>query len=617
MTYTARTIIPRILQFVRPYAGLIVLSFCFNLLFAGLNTLVLAIVDPVFKTLFQAGSGSTASLLPSMLSGVGTSLKQDFDAVVFGIVIGPDYFTTIRNLSIAIFVLFFFRSAAKYASAVISTRLEEGVMKSIRDTVYRHITSLSMDFFTRKRAGDVMSLLTNDVGVLNHATINSITTLWRESATVVINIIVLLIISAKLTGIAVVISLLGLVLIKTSSQYLKKYARRMQGAQADYTTTLQESILGVRVIKALGIEQFVNDRFVSQTASYVRSALKNTKVMSLVPAVNDTFGILALVSVFFAGGAALANGELEPSSLMTFLFLLFGLMQPISTIVSTIAGMQRGMVAASNVLMVLDERPTVVPGTAAASGFRESLRVEGVSFAYGDTVVVDDVSLTIRRGQTVALVGASGSGKSTMLDLLMRFHDPRSGAINLDGTDIRTFDPSSYRRLFGTVSQETLLFNDTIANNIALGEAEPDMERLEHVARIAHAHDFIMAMADGYSARVGDRGITLSGGQRQRIAIARALYRNPDILIFDEATSALDTASERVVQDAIASVLEDRTAIVVAHRLSTILSADCILVFDHGKIVERGTHAELLAADGVYARLYHLQFSDTERQSTA
>lgn len=320
--------------------------------------------------------------------------------------------------------------------------------------------------------------------------------------------------------------------------------------------------------------------------------------------VNDTFGIMALVTVFYIGSMDTAAGVIAPSSLMTFLFLLFGLMQPISAIVNTIAAMQRGIAAGANVAAALATKPSIKTGTAEPPAQLPVLEASNVSFSYADREVLSNVSFTIHPGEKVALVGASGSGKSTALDLIMRFYDPSSGSIRINGTDVRTLDLGAYRRLFGVVSQESLLFNDTIARNIALGDDEVDMERVQMAARIAHADGFVRETPNGYETVIGDRGVRISGGQRQRIAIARALYRQPQILLFDEATSALDTESERLVQGAIDDALVGRTALIVAHRLSTIVNADRILVFDNGHIVEEGTHAELLARDGVYRRLH-------------
>lgn len=603
-TYRVRDLIRRIAPFVRPFTGLVIISFLANLVFSLMDAAVLAIVDPVFRTLF----GGAAPTAPSPTSQMSFGLKESFDSFIFSVVIGDDFFASIRNLSIFIFVLFLIRGLAKYVGRVVSVRIEEGIMKSIRDALFTHVSSLSMDFFARRKTGDIMSLLTNDVGVLNQATVQSITTLWKESTSVLIFLGVLVSISPKLTAIAFGISIAGLLLIRTATTILRRYGSRMQRAQADYTSTLQESVLGIRVLKALGVEESMTQRFKDQTQHLVRMAVRNGRVMGLVPVVNDTFGILALVGVFFAGGTALANGEIEPSSLVTFLFLLFGLMSPITAIVSTITGMQRGIAAGANIAAALDEEPSIADGTTAVASFQHALVVDNVSFAYGSVDVLRNVSFTIRKGETVALVGASGSGKSTMLDLLLRFYDPTGGRIMIDNVDIRGVQQQKYRKLFGMVSQETILFNDTVEANIRLGGTNISHEAVVAAASIAHADGFIRQLSEGYQTIVGDRGMRLSGGQRQRLAIARALVRNPEILLFDEATSALDTESERIVQDAISDVLSNRTAVIVAHRLSTIANADRIIVFEDGRIAEEGRHADLLDLGGVYARLHAMQY---------
>jgi len=608
-TLPARTILPRIVGFVRPFRLLFVLSMVVNLLFSALNALVLVIVGPVFRTLFSQTDATPQQSL-ALPSSPAASMQTRFGDWIHNLVSAPVFFDTIVNLSIVIVVLFMARGIVKYVGAVVSTRLEEGMMKSIRDALFSRISDLSIDYFTRQKSGHIISLLTNDVAVLNSSTINSITTLWRELTTIIIYVSILVVISPYLTAIALVVSVLGLVVIRLSTQYLRRYAERMRRAQADYTSTMQETIAGIRIVKAMGLESFVRRRFMDQTRGYFRSALKNTKVLAMVPAVNDTFGIIALVAVFFAGGLALSRGDVDASDLMTFLFVLFGLMQPITVTVGTIANMQRGFVAASNVITTLDQIPTVSNGAETRAPFHSNIAFNNITFAYNTVNVLRNVSLTIPKGATVGLVGASGSGKSTFLDLLMRFYDPQQGAVQLDGTNIRSFDVTSYRANFGVVSQESILFNDTVAANIALGDESPNMAHIEAVARIAHAHDFIADLPMGYQTTIGDRGTLLSGGQRQRIAIARALYRNPPILVFDEATSALDNESERIVQAAINDVLSDRTAIIVAHRLSTVRTAHLIVVFHEGAIVEQGTHSELLAANGHYAKLHAL--SDTQ-----
>jgi subfamily B ATP-binding cassette protein MsbA len=593
------------LPFVRPAWKLVVLSTIANLLFSVSNALILAVVEPIFRTLF-GGTPPAAAAKP--LPAVG-GLKAAFENLMTSLIQGADQSSALRNISFVLLLLFVVRGITKYVGAVLTTRLEEGIMKRIRDTLFHHLTTQSLDFFGKRKAGEIISLLTNDIGILNHATINSITTLWREASTVVIYVGLLFVISAKLTVISVVVAGLGLFLMRTVTRLLRSYGSRLQAAQADYTSTLQETVLGIRVVKAMNIESFIVRRFIDQTASYLQRAIRNTRVMGLIPVVNDTFGILALVTVFYIGSQDSAAGVITASNLMTFLFLLFGLMQPISVIANTIAGMQRGIAAGANVAQALDTMPTIQSGSSDLTSGESVLSVSNVSFAYADNVVLKDVSFTVNTGEKIAFVGASGSGKSTMLDLLLRFYDPQSGAIKIYQQDVRSVDLDKYRRLFGVVSQEALLFHDTVANNISLGEDAADRDQIINVCRIAHADGFIQQLPDGYDTVIGDRGMRISGGQRQRLAIARALFREPQILLFDEATSALDTESERQVQTAIDRALEGRTAIIVAHRLSTIINADRILVFDQGRIVEQGTHAELLARSGVYARLYEIQYA--------
>lgn len=605
----AMTVIRRVLKFVRPYRSLVIISLVLNLLFSVFNSLILGIIAPVLATLF---GDQTATVVPPGAGAAANNLSDFFKEgmrSVAAFIVADDMFTSIRNLSITLFLVFLGRGITKYLSSVVSTRFEEGVMKSIRDALFRKVTVLSMDFFGGRRSGDIISLLTNDVGVLNSATISAVTTIWRELAEVIIKLSVLLLISPKLTAIALVVSLGGLAMIRLTTTYLRKYGRRMQSSQADYTSTLQETVLGIRVVKAMGLEAYATRMFTSQTGQYVRSALKNTRVTALIPVFNDTFGILALVTVFYMGGMEFSNGVLSATDLLTFLFFLFGLSQPIAAISGNIAGMQRGIVAGSNVVATLEEEPSIISGSTPSPSISSAIEVRNITFGYGKEPVLRNVSFSVKRGETVAFVGSSGSGKSTMLDLLLRFYDVQNGQILLDGTDIRSLDIDSYRKMYGTVAQETILFNDTVANNISLGEPGADRNGVREAARIAHADTFISAMPEGYDTNIADRGMKLSGGQRQRVAIARALYRKPQILLFDEATSALDSESERIVQDAINDVLRDRTAVLVAHRLSTIVHADRILVFEHGRIVEEGTHQFLLGQNGVYRALYDLQYA--------
>jgi ATP-binding cassette, subfamily B, bacterial MsbA len=448
-------------------------------------------------------------------------------------------------------------------------------------------------------------------------------TIVREPFQIVLFLLLLLSLSPYLTLIAFSTSITALILIRFATITLRKYAQRMQRVTADFTSVLQEAISGIRVIKAFSMEERISNHFSERTSTFVRAASKYQRVYDIVPATSEMSAILALVIVLYVGGQQVFSGGMQSHELVTFLFALFSIMSPITNVASLPSQIQRGIVSAETVFAILDRGSSVASGTRMLAGFEHSLTANSVSFKYqsegrDDRVVLHDVSFRLEKGKKIALVGQSGSGKSTLCDLVTRLYDPQYGSFALNGIDIREYSLDSYRALFGIVSQESILFNDTIANNIRFGagsirgvQAVTD-DHIEAAARIANASEFIEKLPHGYDTTIGDRGVLLSGGQKQRLAIARALITNPAILVFDEATSALDSESERLVQEAIHHVLENRTAIIIAHRLSTILHADEILVLEAGRIIERGTHNELITNDGTYKKLYDIQFRTVE-----
>ncbi|MES2766852.1 MAG: ABC transporter ATP-binding protein [Bacteroidota bacterium] len=603
-------VLKRSLHFITPFKGLLSLQIFLNSLFAVVSVFTIAIVQLIAQVL---ASGKPAPIIaPQNLSWLD-ALKESFFNSLKGLVYAPTQQGVLVKLSFLIIALFVFKNIIKYFNSLTTLRLEEGIIKNIRDQVFQKLTSLSVDYFSRSKSGHLMSVINNDVGVVNGTTVASFSTLLREGIQVVLYLLLLISLSPRLTAIAFSTSILSLVVIRMATKYLKRYAGRMQDAMADYTSALQETLSGIRIVKAYNAEPTVVNRFKNQTAHYIHSALKHQKVTSLIPAINEIFAITALSVVFYIGGMEVAEGTMRGDELWAFLFALFTIMAPIASVVNTAAGLQRGVIASERVFAVLDEEPLVKSGSTVLKEFNNSIEVRNVTFAYGEKPVLKDASFTVEKSKKVALVGASGSGKSTMLDLLIRFYDPHSGGIYADGKNIRELTVESYRALFGIVSQEATLFNDTVANNIRFGQPEIPIEEIIKAAKIANAHEFISAMTHGYDTPIGDRGVLLSGGQRQRLAIARALARNPQILIFDEATSALDSESEKIVQSAIDEVLKSSTAIIVAHRLSTIINSDEILVFDQGEIAERGTHHELLLKDGVYRRLYDIQFAQQRK----
>lgn len=597
----------RILGFVTGSWKLLFTAFLLNIIFSIFETMSVALIQPIIQIIFNK---KTSAVSAAASNNSLEAIKNSFYETIHNFVTIPNSMNdTLIRLSILVVIIFACKNFFKYLANVAGTKVTEGIIKNMRDTIFKKLTSLSVDFFSKSRQGHLISVITNDVTVVNGNTISSITTILKEGTQIVIFLMLLLAISPMLTLMAFSTSIISILIIRFAIKYLKKYASRMQNAMSDYTSSLQETLFGIRIIKAYNAENSTNDKFMSQTASYVRSAIKHRRVIALIPAFNELFAISALCFVLYYGGSQVLSGEMKGEDLLTFLFMLFSIMSPISSFMNQFTMFQTGLVSADRVFKVLDAQPAVIDGTKSNNGLNKSLEISNISFAYEeDKNVLRNCSMKVEKGKKVALVGSSGSGKSTMLDLIIRFYDPNSGEIALDGVNIRDLDVKQFRSLFGIVSQETLLFNDTIANNIKYGYEATDEEVIE-AAKTANAYNFIKNMPDGIHTKIGDRGVLISGGERQRIAIARALIRKPQILVFDEATSALDAESEKVVQSAINTSLENRTAIIVAHRLSTIKDCDTIYVFDQGKIIESGNHQELISKNGVYKKLCDIQFN--------
>jgi subfamily B ATP-binding cassette protein MsbA len=493
--------------------------------------------------------------------------------------------------------------------------VQQSVVRHFRDRLFEKYQRLSLDYFHRRRTGQILSRITNDVLVLNDSIDVSFNLVVTEAVSVIIFFAFLVILSWKLTLISLFIMPVVFGFIWFIGKKLRKYSARTQERMADVNSVLEEAVNNVRIVKAFSMETFETKKFFSTTYNYFCSLLRMARVRQLASPVNDMLASVAgIVILLYAGRRIITGGgELDAGDFMTYVIAMFSMIKPVKSLSQVHIRVQEGMAAAERIFAVLDTPEKVVdlPDARRIETFRESIVYEGVSFSYNEgETVVDNVSFEVRAGEVVAVVGPSGGGKSTLLDLLPRFYDPQKGRILVDGTDIRHLTVASLRGLMGIVTQETLLFNDTIRNNIAYGQNGTPLDHVMDAARMANAHEFIEQMEEGYDTTVGNRGTRLSGGQRQRLAIARALLKNPQILIFDEATSALDTESEMLVQEAIDRLMAGRTVLVVAHRLSTIKNANRILVVDQGRIVERGAHAQLLEQGGLYRRLYDMQFRD-------
>jgi subfamily B ATP-binding cassette protein MsbA len=594
------------IAFIKPFKLLLVYSVILNLLFSLFNTLSVALIKPVFQILFNTESSETVVNTKNLT--YLEQLKNQFFDFLLSLIIVDDIYWTLFRFGLIILSVFFLKNFFKYWNAVVMSKFEEGVIKSIRDKIFAKLTSLSIDFFNRSKQGSLISIIANDVQAVNSTMISSFSIILREGSQVVFFLLFLLSISPELTLIAFSSSIFSLGIVRAAKKYLRKYATRMQKALADYTGTLTEIISGIRVVKAYNAENFANERFKKDSERYVKSAVKHKMIVTIIPAINEIFAIFALTVVLVVGAMKINQKVMSPDDLMLFLFTLFSIMAPLASVINQIVQFPRGFVSAERIFEVLDTEPSVKDGDLEIKEFKDKIEVKNVYFAYTDKYVLQDVSLEIMKGKKTAFVGGSGSGKSTMLDLIIRFYDPQKGQILIDGVDIRNYKLSSLRSLFGVVSQENMLFNDTVANNIKFGKEHTITEEIIEASKLANAYNFIDKLELGFDTPIGDRGTNLSGGERQRVAVARAIVGNPQILIFDEATSALDAESEKIVQEAIETSLEGRTAIIVAHRLSTIINCDMIYVFNEGQIVEQGTHSELMEKNGYYRKLYELQF---------
>ncbi len=601
----ARSYFLKSFTFAKPFVGLFLLTILLNTIFSSLTAATVATIKPIFELIFNS------KLLPEQLSdnvSVFAEIKSHFFLFIKNLIVSKSgIHNTLLNLSIFIIILFILKNFFKYLGSITNAKLEESIIRYIRNSIFSKLISLDLSYFNATKAGTVISTITNDVNVVNSTTVSAFTGLLREVIQVILYLFLLLSISPLLTLIAFSSSIVTILILRISTDYLRRYANRMQGAMADFTSVLQETLSGIKIIKSYNFENKIKEKFFEKTRKYYRSSIKYQSVISLVPALNEIFAVFALVVVFLIGGNFVLQNNMRAEDLMLFLFALFSIMSPVATIVHNISQFQRGIVSTQRVFNILEQEIYIHSGKKQIKNFKNSIEFKNVSFGYNSELVLKNINFKIPKGKKVALVGASGSGKSTIVDLIVRFYDPTEGRILIDEVDIRDLDQISYRKLFGIVSQEIILFNDTIRNNILIGNPEATEDDIINVCKISNSYNFIMKLPDGFDTIIGERGVMLSGGERQRIAIARALIRNPQILIFDEATSALDSESEKVVQEAITYSLKDKTAIIVAHRLSTIIDADEIIVFENGEIVEQGTHQSLLDKKGFYAKLYSLQ----------
>ncbi len=607
----------RLLAHLKPHLRYLIPAMIFMVLFAAMSGFSITMIVPFTKIVFsQPGEVSQLSFQQSenpdqkeenLVVLLPKALKKKFTQAI----VGKTHLETLGRFCILVFLIFLVKNLFWYAQSFLIVRVEQGVIMDLRNKIYQHFHLLPLEYFHGQRTGVLISRITNDITLVKGAVANGFAQALRQSFLLLVYLFLVFWASWKLAFIALSLFPFALLIIGKFGQKVKKSSVVTQEKMGAMTSVLQETISGIRVVKAFVMEKFEIKKFMQATKDYFKTMVKLTRIGSLAPPLTEVLGVFAAVLLLWFAGREILSGQLDPSRFFLFLFAMLSLMQPLRTISHLNVDIQQGLAAAKRIFEVLDTQSKIksYPDAVKKQSLQKNVTFKDVCFSYdGNKEVLSDISFEVKAGEAVALVGPSGAGKSTLMDLLPRFYDPTRGQIKIDGIDLRRINLGSLRNLMGIVTQETILFNDTVWNNIAYGQKDASEDRVHDAARAANAHDFIMAMPQGYHTMIGDRGVKLSGGEKQRLAIARALFKNPPILIFDEATSSLDSESEALVQEAIDRLMEGRTVFVIAHRLSTIQNVDKIVVLDHGKIVQIGDHESLMKQGGLYKRLYQMQF---------
>ena len=606
-------------RFIAPYyKGYLSLAVLFNILSALLNLVAFALVMPILNILFQIEERVTTYIPFSSLdltTQAGWSQMKEVVTNNFGYFVsqlieteGASY--TLIILGIYLVLMTLLKVGATYLGGFFLVPIRTGVVRDLRNQLNAKILALPLGFFSEERKGDVLARITGDVGEVENSVMSSLDLLLKNPILIFVYLGSMLVISWQLTlFVFLVLPVAGFVMGRVGKS-LKRTSLEAQNQWGQLISQVEETLGGLRIVKAFTAEEFVDKRFRDSNEEYRQTVIGVNRRQLLAHPVSELLGTATIAIVLWYGGSLILNRDssIDASTFIYYLVIFYSLINPLKDLSKGAYAIRRGMGSMERVDRILRAESTITdPAQPKPVVFNEAIRLEKVSFRYAEEWVLRDVDLTIRKGQTVALVGHSGSGKSTLVDLIPRFYDVVEGRITIDGTDIREVAVADLRRLMGNVNQEPILFNASVFENIAFGVEGATLEKVRQAAEVAHADEFINEMPAGYDTNIGDRGGKLSGGQRQRLSIARAVYKNPPILILDEATSALDTKSERLVQSALDRLMEGRTTIVIAHRLSTIIHADVICVVDDGRIVEQGTHDELLALGGHYAKLHAIQ----------
>ena len=595
-------------RFIPPYKKQLLLNFLFNLLSAMFTVSSVAMMIPILDILFDKAK-NVYDLLPWEMKLEIIKHNSSYYITAFKDANGAG----ITLLFIGFFVIFttMLKVGFAYLGAFEAIYIRNGVVKDIREQIYQKMLKLALPFFSEERKGDIISRITGDVTEVENSIMSSLDMFLKNPIIIIVLLLYMLYMSISMTlFIFLVLPIAGFIIGRVGKS-LKKVSREGQDKMGEILTVVEETLGGLRIIKAFNAEKKMNARFNSELHDYKSIMNRLMRRRELAHPLSELLGTMVIIIVVWYGGTLILSNksELTGTEFIAYLAVFYQIINPAKAFTTALYSIQKGLASMDRIdkILLADVSIPQAPDAKSINTLKDSIEYRNVTFAYEDKVVLNNVSLTIPKGKTIALVGQSGSGKTTFVDLLPRFYDVNGGQILIDSIDLRNLKLHDLRDLMGNVNQEAILFNDTIFNNIAFGVDNVSMPEVIAAAKVANAHDFIIETEHGYDTVIGDRGSKLSGGQRQRLSIARAILKNPPVLILDEATSALDTESERLVQDALENLMKNRTSVVIAHRLSTVRNADLICVFHEGEIVERGTHDELIRLDGRYKRLHSMQ----------